>query len=146
MRLIAFLAAIAVSMCCAFPQTVPSGWKVVKDNQGTCKVAVPGDWKNETGIANSPDGKSNVIPNGLDSDQSFKEATSMAKQIMKPSKIVEDSDKRLWYAYEGGRNSGGTNWYVAVAGKPVCTAQVSFKDPVTEETAKKIALSLTQTK
>lgn len=146
MRLFAFTAAIAVSMCGAFSQNVPSGWKVVKDNQGACKVAVPGDWKIDTSIGKSPDGKSNVVPNGLDADESFKEATSMVKQMMKPTKTIEDSDKRLLYAYDGGRGSSGTNWYVAVPGKPVCTAQVTFKDPVPEDTAKKIALSLTQAK
>jgi len=27
-----------------FGQTVPTGWKVVKDSKGTCQVAVPADW------------------------------------------------------------------------------------------------------
>lgn len=151
MRLISFTAAIAaVSMCSAFAQTVPSGWKVVKDKQGACQVAVPSDWTTDkivSSFAKSPDGKANAVPHGLRSGQAFPEATSLAKQMLKPSKTIEDSGKRLWYAYEGSSSSsGGTNWYVAVPGTPVCTAQIGFKDPAAEETAKKIALSLTQAK
>jgi hypothetical protein len=123
---------------------------LVKDKQGTCQVAVPSDWTTDkivSSFAKSPDGKADVVSHGLRSGQAFPEATSMAKQIMKPSKIIEDSGKRLWYAYEGNSSAtGGTNWYVAVPGTPVCTAQVGFKDPAAEETAKKIALSLTQAK
>lgn len=67
----------------------------------------------------------------------------MAKQVMVPSKIIEDSSKRLWYAYQGAATpTGGADWYVAVPGSAVCTAQIAFKAPALEETAKKIALSL----
>jgi hypothetical protein len=79
--------------------------------------------------------------------QSFTEATTLAKQGLQPTKTIEDSGKRLWYAYQGASTAaGGADWYVAVPGSPVCTAQISFKAAAMEETAKKIALSLTQAK
>jgi hypothetical protein len=28
----------------AWTQTVPSGWKVVKDSKGVCQIAVPPEW------------------------------------------------------------------------------------------------------
>jgi len=61
--------------------------------------------------------------------------------------MIEDSAKRVWYTYEGAAAAGGgTAWYVAVAGSPICTAQINFKNPAMEDTARKIALSLTQAK
>ena len=122
----------------------------MKDRQGACQIAVPGDWVSDKLVASfmqSADGKANAVAHGLRSGQSFTEATSLAKQAMKPSKMIEDSAKRVWYAYQGNSTAGGgTSWYVAVAGSPVCAAQINFKDAATEETAKKIALSLTQAK
>lgn len=129
-------------------QDVPSGWKVVTDRQKTCQLAVPGDWvadKLVSSFVQSPDHKSSAVAHGVRSEQPFADAVQMAKQMMKPTKSFEDTSKRVWYAYEG--NSGtGTNWYVAVAGKPICAAQITFKDAAAEAMTKKIALSLTQAK
>ena len=144
-----FTAALLSAIAC-WSQNVPSGWKVIKDKQGACQLAVPPDWTTDKllpSFAKSPDGKANAVAHGVRSGQSFAQATAMAKQVMKPSKMIEDSGKRLWYAYEGNSSAnGGTNWYIAVPGTPVCTAQVSFKDPSLEDTAKKVALSLSPAK
>jgi len=131
---------------CLHAQDVPSGWKVVKDKQGACQLAVPAGWvadKLISSFVGSADGKANAVPHGVRAGQSFVEATTLAKQGLQPTKTIEDSGKRLWYAYQGGSTAaGGADWYVAVPGNPVCTAQISFKTPAMEETAKKIALSL----
>jgi hypothetical protein len=60
------------------------------------------------------------------------------------SKEWHNSDPQT---YQGASTpAGGADWYVAVPGSPVCTAQISIKAPAMEETAKKIALSLKQAK
>jgi hypothetical protein len=145
-----FLAALLLAGLGLHAQQVPGGWKTVKDRQGVCQIAVPGDWVSDKLVASfmqSADGKANAVAHGLRAGQSFTDATSLAKQMMVPSKVIEDSPKRVWYAYQGASSpQGETNWYVAVAGNPVCTAQITFKVAATEETAKKIALSLTQGK
>lgn len=128
---------------------VPSGWKVAKDRAGTCQLAIPADWtpdKLVSSFVSSPDGKANAVIHSLRAGQSFADAVAMAKQVMTPSKVIEDSPKRTWYAYQDASGKPGTNWYVAVAGTPVCTAQVTFQNPATEETAKKIALSVSPAK
>jgi hypothetical protein len=130
-------------------QEIPSGWKVVKDRAGACQLAVPGDWTSDKLLATfvtSADGKANAVPHGARTGQSFADVTSTARQVMPPVKVIEESGKRLWYTYATAAGKAGTNWYVAVAGAPVCTAQVTFQDPATEETARKIALSLSQAK
>lgn len=123
---------------------------MVKDKQGACQIAVPADWvadKLVSSFVSSADGKANAVPHGVRAGQSFAEATTLSKQVMPPTKTIEDSSKRLWYAYQSGSTAdGGADWYVAVPGSPVCTAQISFKAPAMEETAKKIALSLKQAK
>jgi hypothetical protein len=142
--------ALLLTSFCSHAQDVPSGWKVVKDKQGVCQMAVPADWVADRRISSfmtSPDGKANAVPHGMRTGQSFSEATTLAKQGLAPTKTIEDSSKRLWYAYKGaGTAAGGADWYVAVPGSPVCTAQIAFKAPALEETAKKIVLSLTQAK
>lgn len=130
-------------------QEVPSGWKTVTDRQKACRIAVPSDWTSDKLVASfveSADHRSSAVAHGLRAGQPFAEAVSTAKQVMTPSKMIEESGKRVWYAYQATGGSSATNWYVAVAGDPVCTAQLSFKDASAEGTAKKIALSLTQSK
>jgi len=142
-------AATLMLACSGLPaQDVPAGWKVVKDRQGACQIAVPADWVADKLIASfvsSPDGNANATPHGMRAGTTFTAGTTLAKQGLAPTKIIEDSSKRLWYAYAGAPPSGA-NWYVAVSGSTVCTAQIAFKVPAMEETAKKIALSLTQAK
>jgi hypothetical protein len=131
-------------------QEVPSGWKVVKDKAGTCQMAVPADWVADKLISSfmtSPDGKANAVPHSIRAGQTFAQAKETAKMVTPPTKIIEDSAKRLWYASQGAATAaGGTDWYVAVATSPICTAQISFKVPAMEDMAKKIAMSLTQAK
>jgi hypothetical protein len=150
MRGSVFSAALLLAGFGLHAQDVPSGWKVVKDRQGACQLAVPADWSADKlmpSFVQSPDGKSNAVPHGLRAGQTFPDAMALAKQVTPPSKIIEESAKRVWYTYQGaGTPGGGTDWYVGVAGSTICTAQISFKSPVTEDTAKKIALSLTQAK
>jgi hypothetical protein len=131
-------------------QDVPSGWKVVKDRQGACQLAVPPDWvadKLMPSFMQSPDSKANAVAHGLRQGQSFGDAVNLAKQVTPPDKMIEESGKRVWYTYKGASTpDGGGDYYVAVAGSTICTAQIGFKSPALAETAKKIALSVTQAK
>jgi hypothetical protein len=139
---LAILGVVAGSLCA---QDAQSGWKVVKDQQGVCQLTVPSNWKADTVTASfvkSPDGKLNAQPSGAAAGQSFRAVALQAKQMMPPLKVIEDSAHRVWFAYAGRSPEGGENWYVAVAGDPVCQAQITYKLPSVEETAQKIALSL----
>jgi hypothetical protein len=131
-------------------QEVPGGWKTVKDSRGHCQFAVPADWapdKLMKSFMNSADGSANAVASSAASGP-FASVTGMAKQTMVPKNTIEDSSKRLWYVYETQMSvqKGRTEWYVAVPTDPVCAMQISFKGAAMEDTAKKIALSLTQAK
>ncbi len=149
MRSILTLAILTVAGGSLWAQEAQDGWKVVKDQQGACQLTVPSDWKSDkqsASLVRSPDGRMNAAPNVANAGESFAAVTSADKQMMPPLKIVENSQTRLWYSYAGRSPAGGANWYVAVAGSPVCRAQITFKSPSAEATARQIALSLTQAK
>lgn len=115
----------------------------------TCQLATPADWTADKLVSSfvmSPDKKSTAVAHGQRAGQTFDQVKSLAQQMMPPVKVLEDSGKRIWYEYKNSGPAAGTNWYVAMPGSPVCTAQVTFKDAAAEDTAKKIALSVTQAK
>lgn len=130
-------------------QEAPSGWKVVKDQQGACQLTVPSNWKADkvtASLVKSPDGKLSALPNSASAGQSFAAVKTSAKQMMLPFRVIDDSATRLWFSYAGRSPEAGANWYVAVAGSTVCQAQITFKTPAGAATAQKIAESLTQAK
>jgi hypothetical protein len=141
-------AALLVTALCLHAQEVPAGWKAVKDSRGHCQFAVPSDWvsdKLSKSFMISADGNANAVASSAASGP-FAGVTATAKQMMVPKTTIEDSAKRLWYAYETSMSvqKGRIEWYVAVPSDPVCARQISFKGASLEDTAKKIALSLTQ--
>ena len=147
MRCILTVAIVAVMGGSVWAQEGPSGSKVVKDQQGACQLTVPSNWKADKVTASfvkSPDGKLNAQPTGASAVQSFAAVKTSARQMMLPLRVIEDSSSRLWFSYAGRSPEAGANWYVAVAGSPVCQAQIAFKTPAGEDTARKIAESLTQ--
>ena len=120
----------------------------MKDSRGHCQFAVPSDWvsdKLSKSFMISADGNANAVASSAASGP-FAGVTATAKQMMVPKTTIEDSAKRLWYAYETSMSvqKGRIEWYVAVPTDPVCAMQISFKGASLEDTAKKIALSLTQ--
>jgi hypothetical protein len=68
------------------------------------------------------------------------------EQTYLPTKVIEDSKSRLWYAYKNARaaeDSPEMNWYVGIPSKGnVCGVQINFKDPSAEPVMKQIAESL----
>ena len=149
MRCIPVLAILSVLGVAACAQEVPAGWKVVKDQQGVCQLTVPSDWqagKVTASLVKSPDGKLNAQPSGVGAGQSFEAVKASAKRMMPALQVIQDSRSRLWFSYVGRGPEAGANYYVAVAGNPVCQAQITYKTPAGAETARKIAESLTQAK
>ena len=125
-------------------QDAAKDWKVVKDPQGVCQLTVPSDWvagKTSASLVRSLDRRLNAAPASA-AGKSFAQVAAAAKQTMPPTRILEDSPNRLWFSYIGLNPAGGANLFVAIAGNPVCTAQVTYKVPQAQEMAKKIALSL----
>ena len=133
----------------ASAQTVPSGWKVVKDSKGACQIAVPPDWvpfTENSGAAVFHDATTAIAVVTSQPGQIFKPLSeSQLKMFDIPhEKIFENTAKRLFYQDKTSRNSENSNAYSAmVPGKGgTCSCHVVFVPSITEEIARKITLSL----
>ena len=133
----------------ASAQTVPAGWKVVKDSKGACQIAVPPDW-----VPFTENSGAAVLHNAT---TAIAVVTSQPGQIFKPlsesqlklfnigkEKIFENTAKRLFYQDKTSRNPDDSSAYSAmVPGKGgTCSCHVVFVPSITEEIARKITLSL----
>jgi len=133
----------------AAAQTVPAGWKTVTDMRKVCQIAVPVDWIPDSLIksfVNSPDKKSNAVVHALRAGADYAQAVSMAKMMMPPAKVIEESATRIWYEETPKPGKTATTWYFAIGGAQSCNAEVQFEGAGMEDTAKKIVASLTVAK
>jgi hypothetical protein len=145
------LRAIALSLAllttsAALAQQVPEGWRVVKDSRATCQMAVPPTWAIEPSMARAPEGRAHVVVHGLRPGQSWQQAIATAKMVMKPVKILEDGQTRVWFVYVPGTGRPGDpsiSWYVAVPGRvTICTVEIEFRGSEVEPIARAVVATL----
>jgi len=129
----------------AFAQT-PAGWQTMKDRKQLCQISVPAGWTaDRSGALASADKSASVIFSGKPRSGSFAEVIAIAKRLFKPVKTIEESATRMWFVATP-KIAGQTEWYLAVNTKPICEAEIAFKNPAFEATAKQIVGSLKSTK
>jgi len=133
----------------ASAQTVPAGWKVVKDSKGACQIAVPQDWdlfSDGAGAAVLHDPATAIAVVTSQPDQSFKPLSESQLRMLDIPKerIFENTAKRVFYQDKTARNAGDTNGYSAMAPAKggTCSLHLQSVPSVTEDTAKKIVSSL----
>ena len=142
----------ALILLCSLPgwsQTAPAGWKVVKDAKAACQIAVPAEWE--------PFGENNGAAMFHDSTTAIAVVTSQPGQEFKPlnammvksigiakEKLFENTATRLFYQDRTSRNPEETSAFSSsVPSKGgMCSCHVVVLPTVTEDVAKKIALSL----
>lgn len=137
-----FTACFVLFHVSAFAQT-PAGWQVMKDKKGQCQMAVPPGWvadKIMPGSVAATDRSANVVFSGKPAEVTYQQIAGMAKEMFKPVKVFEESASRTWFASAPAR--GKSSWYVVLGTKPVCEAQIEFKAPAFEATAKQMVESL----
>lgn len=138
---------IAAFAIAAAAQTIPSGWKVIKDDKGACQIAVPGDWKPGSvgGIANDAAGTLSVML-VLEHDAKVEPLNEMDLKIRKVLKVHDNTNRRVWT--EGRTTSFGPkpsrpwNVWVPANAKGACHAAVGLKTGASEELAKQIVATL----
>jgi hypothetical protein len=133
----------------ALAQTVPQGWKVVKDAKGVCRMAVPAEWAlmDETsGAAVFQATTTAIAVVTSQPEQAFKPLPENLIKLLgiRKDRMFENTVKRLFYQDRVSRNADDPNAYSAsVPGKSgTCSCRVTWVPSVTEDVAKKIALSL----
>ena len=141
------LTVAALLLSAAAQAQSPAGWQVMKDRKQQCKIAVPPGWTADSlmpGSVTAPDKKASVIFSGKPAGATYAQISTMAKDMFKPAKVFEENGMRVWFASAPAR--GGSSWYVALNTSPVCDAQIEFKDPAFEATAKQMINSLNPAK
>jgi hypothetical protein len=130
-------------------QTVPAGWIVVKDSKHVCQIAVPPEWTpwgDNTGAAVFRDSTSAIAVVTSQAGQTFKPLTEpLKKSIGIPTeKMFENTAKRIFYQDRTSGHSEEPNAYSASvpANGGTCSCRVAVLPSISQETAKKIVLSL----
>jgi hypothetical protein len=149
MRECAVLALVLLCSLPGWPQTVPAGWKVIKDAKATCQIAVPSEWVpfgENNGAAMLHDSTTAIAVVTSQPGQEFKPLSAMmVKSIGIPKeKLFENTATRLFYQDRTSRNPEETNAFSSSvpAKGGMCSCHVVVLPSVTEDEAKKIALSL----
>ena len=149
MKYFGLFALLCLMLSAASDQTAPSAGKLVKDVKGSCQILVPETWtpSNEnTGSAVLQDSSNTIAVVTSQPGQVFKPLTESLQKLMRipKDKMFENSAKRIFYQDKVVRDLADTNAFsIMVPGKNgTCSARVVFLSNISEETAKKIALSL----
>jgi hypothetical protein len=149
MKYFGLFALLCLMLSAASDHTAPSAGKLVKDVKGSCQILVPENWtpSNEnTGSAVLQDSSNTIAVVTSQPGQVFKPLTESLQKLMRipKDKMFENSAKRIFYQDKVARDLADTNAFsTMVPGKNgTCSARVVFLSSVSEETAKKIALSV----
>src|SRR4051794_33263404 len=86
----------------AFAQSIPGGWKLVRDAKNACQIAVPAEWSplSENGgaaVLHDPDTALAVVT--TQPGQEFKPLTPSMTKILdiRKEKLFENTAKRIFY-------------------------------------------------
>lgn len=143
------LSTVAVGIASlALAQGVPTGWKVMKDLEDACQVAVPKDWDtNLPAMAQAPGNKLGVVIlfNETEKHTPLDAATLKALDTVK---VVENSAKRYFVQskeFKSITGGAGTTrrWMVSIpAQNGRCGITLNLAEGADEATAEKVANSL----
>ena len=104
---------IPILVLCFLPassQTVPQGWKVIKDAKHTCQIAVPPEWVSldeNSGAAVLQDSTTAIVVVTSQAGQAFKPLPESVQRALaiRRERLFENSVKRLFYQDTTSRNS-----------------------------------------
>jgi hypothetical protein len=133
----------------AWSQTAPAGWKTIKDAKAVCQISVPPDWVplgDNAGAAVFHDSTTAIAVVTSQPGQEFKPLNATLLKIMgiPKDKMFENGTTRIFYQDKGSRNSEDPNVFSSSvpAKGGTCSSHIVALPSITEEVAKKIALSL----
>jgi hypothetical protein len=131
------------------PASPTAGWKTIKDGKGICQISVPPEWAPldaSTGAAIFQDTTTAIAVVTSQPDQKYQPLTETLQKLLgvRKEKLFENTAKRVFY--QDKVSSGAEEPNAFGASMPgtngTCSCRVTFLPVVTEETARKIALSL----
>ena len=130
-------------------QTTPAAWKTIQDSKGLCRISVPAEWtpmEEKTGAAVFESSTTAIAVVTSQPEQAFKPLTDSMQKLLgiRKDKVFENTVKRTFYQDKVSRNAEDSSAFSAsVPGKTgTCSCRITVLPSITEETARKIALSL----
>jgi hypothetical protein len=125
----------------------PAGWKVIKDKDGACRLAVPPEWTVNSQLPNLA-----ISPNHSDVSvssrpgKSVNPLTDVVQKALGVDRMLENSERRVFWAAKpvSSPAAGGpvTTYHVIVPGKGgACEARIALTSG-SEALAKKIAATV----
>ena len=130
-------------------QVVPARWQIVKDSKNVCQIAVPPDWSpygDNSGAAVLHEVSTAIAVVTSQPGQAFRPLPESLQKVLdiRKEKMFENTARRLFYQDKTSGNREDPNAYsVSVPGKAgTCSGRVTFLPSVSEDVARKIALSL----
>ena len=133
----------------AHAQTIPAGWRVVKDAGKVCQLAVPSEWSlygEKGGAAVLEDASSAIATVTSQPAQDFSPlAESMLRLLEIPKdRVFENTLSRIFYQERASLNKEDPNTFsFSVPGKTgTCSGHLRALPAVQLDTVRKIALSL----
>jgi hypothetical protein len=150
MRAFLVFALVLLLLSAASAQTIPAGWKTIKDNKGTCQIAVPPEWVPLGASSGAAMWKESTVAIAVVTSQPGQEFKPLPETLVKSLEIskemmFENSARRTFYQDKKSAGPEDPNTYSASVpgGKSsTCSCHVRFVPQLPTETAKKIALSL----
>jgi uncharacterized protein YbdZ (MbtH family) len=130
-------------------QTVPAGWQIVKDSRNLCQIAVPAGWSaygdtHSAAVLHDPSTALAVVTS--QPGQAFAPLTQQLQVVLTIGKdaLFENSAKRIFYQDKTSWHANDPKWFdFSVPGKDgTCSGHLTFLPGISDETARKIALSL----
>jgi hypothetical protein len=140
-----------ILLCClpVRPETMPAGWKVIKDAKGLCQITVPSEWApldQTNGAAIFHDVSTAIAVVTSQPGQEFKplSATLLKSFAIPKERMFENSAKRIFYQDKASRQPNDTSGFSSSvpAKNGTCSCHVVVLPSIPEDVAKKIALSI----
>lgn len=130
-------------------QSVPAGWKVIKDAKAVCQIAVPPEWiplGENRGAAVFQNSTTGIAVVTSQPGQEFKplSAAQLKTFGVPKEKIFENSAARIFFQDQTSHNPDDSNAFSASvpAKGGTCSCHLVVLPSVSDDVAKKIALSL----
>lgn len=142
---------ILILLCAlpAAPQNPPPDWKIVKDSRSVCQMAVPPDWQawgENSGAAILHDTTTAIAVVTSQPGQVFKPLTESFQKLLRiaKDKLFENTASRIFYQDRTSAKPDLPNAFsVSVPGNDgTCSCRLTVLPEVSEDTTRKIALSL----
>ncbi len=132
-------------------QSIPAGWKSVKDSHGKCQIAVPGDYSltdAAAGFANAKDRGIAVILTSREGN-TLKPLSEAGMKVAGVDKVTENTAQRRFYAMKPSTFQGKvvTSWYEIIPYPGgTCSANITIREGAPEDQFRQIAATLSALK